>query len=65
MSGKGSDWTASWAVLTKTAPASAGGLMLQTEISRICLTAVSSLPTADSTACACAMAPYRWIMSGT
>ena len=30
-----------------------------------CLTAVSSLLTADSTVGACIMDPYRWIMSGT
>ena len=52
MSGKGSDWTAFWAVLTKTVRTSTGGFTLQTETLHICLTAASSLLTADSMICA-------------
>ena len=52
MSVKGLDWTVSWAVLTKTARTSTGGFTLQTETLHICLTAASSLLTADSMICA-------------
>ena len=52
MSVKGLDWTVFWAVLTKTARTSTGGFTLQTETLHICLTAASSLLTADSMICA-------------